>query len=495
MRRTRTAIGITQADLASRMAVTASFISKLEAGAMAPSPRVMQECSRWLSMPIEGYGNESGRSEPHGTSQLVLDLPLNSAELADEVPRSAGFPIADSELMPVEHLVREGPPVEVTWDIPQTITELSYLTHNFYRYYGKFPPTIPRQLIRDFYPRDGSWVLDNFMGSGTTLVEAKLAGVPSVGIDTSPLAVLASRVKCAAYEEQRVEIAAEKLLTEARRLLLTMGPGAPDRELDKWFFPNISSELTALRTALIAFPACPEREFLSLAYLAIVRRVSRAYDGEVRPHINPTKKPRDVFLAFDRKVRDMISRSMLFNSLTEKSVPSVAICGDNRHLQHLLDGKHQRIGLVIAHPPYLNCFDYVPVYKLEYLWAAGLPDLQTDWNYNTLRKSETRSWPATDTAVFEGYFESLRSAFAATAAVSERGVRACVVLGDCTIRGKVVPVIEMLMEIMSSVGFNLEKMIYRTTHYGTGKYAYATRAGYHGEEAKKRDGIAVFRRK
>lgn len=34
------------------------------------------------------------------------------------------------------------------WEIDQTISQLAYLTHDFFRYYGKFPPTIVSYLIK-----------------------------------------------------------------------------------------------------------------------------------------------------------------------------------------------------------------------------------------------------------------------------------------------------------------------------------------------------------
>jgi len=49
-------------------------------------------------------------------------------------------------------------------------------------YWGNFIPQIPNQLLRR-YTKKGEWVLDPFLGSGTTLIECKRLGRNGVGVD------------------------------------------------------------------------------------------------------------------------------------------------------------------------------------------------------------------------------------------------------------------------------------------------------------------------
>lgn len=70
-----------------------------------------------------------------------------------------------------------------------------YLTHWIYPYKGKFHPQMIRALLNIINIKEGETVLDPFIGSGTTALEAQLLGINCIGFDISPLCVLQSRVK------------------------------------------------------------------------------------------------------------------------------------------------------------------------------------------------------------------------------------------------------------------------------------------------------------
>lgn len=59
-------------------------------------------------------------------------------------------------------------------------------------YRGNWSPYIPRNLILK-YTQKGEWVLDQMMGSGTTLVEAKLLERNAIGVDINLSAVMIAR--------------------------------------------------------------------------------------------------------------------------------------------------------------------------------------------------------------------------------------------------------------------------------------------------------------
>jgi len=67
--------------------------------------------------------------------------------------------------------------------------------HDWYRFVLSFPPHLVRDYLERFKVTADAVVLDPFCGTGTTLVECKKLGIPSVGIEANPMPCFATRVK------------------------------------------------------------------------------------------------------------------------------------------------------------------------------------------------------------------------------------------------------------------------------------------------------------
>ena len=67
----------------------------------------------------------------------------------------------------------------------------NWATHSG-KYRGNWSPYVPRNLILR-YSKENDWILDQFLGSGTTLIEAKLLNRNAIGVDINPESISLSK--------------------------------------------------------------------------------------------------------------------------------------------------------------------------------------------------------------------------------------------------------------------------------------------------------------
>jgi len=70
-----------------------------------------------------------------------------------------------------------------------------YATHGLFPYRGKFHPQMIKGLLNAMGLKPGETVLDPMMGSGTLLIEARLMGINSYGVDASPFCRFMTQAK------------------------------------------------------------------------------------------------------------------------------------------------------------------------------------------------------------------------------------------------------------------------------------------------------------
>lgn len=416
------------------------------------------------------------------------------------------------------------------WDVSETISELSYLTHSYFRYYGKFPSKIGKLIIDDLSndkridPKK-DFVLDNYAGSGTTLVEAKLKDFDSFGIDINPFAVLACKVKTRNYDVRALERYWQDLLLEIKTYNheifnadeLVIGLGELDdavlerilseaerfkeqnKDALKWFSEECITQLAIIKTLLLYREVDEYRDFFELGFFAIIRRVSTAHDGEVRPHVNAKKRKRDAVEAYSKKISEMIQLMMEWNQVTNASVVSGACLCNNangekvsEYIGQCAKQTKKKLGLVVSHPPYLNCFDYIPVFKLKFMWSDGFDDIFFGETYQTIKGMEIKSYPASSAGSVEMYFEHNRKVYQTIYNNLRKGGYCCIVIGDCTVNGRLFEVHKTFITMLEEMGFVLDKIAYRSTSYGIGQYAYKFRADYNEDANRKKDGVLFF---
>jgi DNA modification methylase len=85
-------------------------------------------------------------------------------------------------------------------------------------YYTMFPLVFPFHALAN--SKAGEWVLDPFCGRGTTILAARLRGLPSVGVDSNPVAGAIAAAKLP-------QVRAWEIIALARDILSSVRPGDP----------------------------------------------------------------------------------------------------------------------------------------------------------------------------------------------------------------------------------------------------------------------------
>jgi len=252
-----------------------------------------------------------------------------------------------------------------------------YASHNYHSFPAKFPPQLPRVFIAGL-TAPGDTVLDPMVGSGTTVVEALLAGRRGLGCDIDPLALLLCKVKATPLQPQQVGRQAFAVLHKARRLvaerpaetLSALFARLDDKAqafIDYWFPPEAQVELAALTEGIAQVEDSDVRAFLKLAFSAVIitksSSVSLARDlAHTRPHRVEGKTIRSPLAEFDKRL--------------SKNLDSLRSLGEAPGKAEVISANAQALGLadavadlIVTSPPYAaNAIDYMRAHKFSLVW-------------------------------------------------------------------------------------------------------------------------------
>ncbi len=133
--------------------------------------------------------------------------------------------------------------------------------HGLHPYLGKYIPQLVEIFLRKYFTA-GQTVLDPFVGSGTTLVQANELNIHSIGYDISAFNVLLCQVKTDNYDVKKAEAEAKDILEKIRiatqpsngqlSLWQTVPPDiqipqTEDDYLRLWYAPQTLRELLTYR--------------------------------------------------------------------------------------------------------------------------------------------------------------------------------------------------------------------------------------------------------
>jgi SAM-dependent methyltransferase len=234
-----------------------------------------------------------------------------------------------------------------------------YATHGLFPYRGKFHPQMIKGLINAMGLKPGDTVLDPMMGSGTLLIEARLMGIKSIGIDASPFCRFMAQVKLDALTVPLTPV--REALKNSRAVYehFVKLAGQPNRGSKKRF-EGYSGDFFSIRDSSAEYPLKPSNRgklpagseipevynFFLLAYL----------DSAGYSERSDRKSPYDQFHAILERYLFVAEKIQSVLAGTESELAeSKALEGDARRLS-LRDSS---VDGIIFSPPYSFAIDYL----------------------------------------------------------------------------------------------------------------------------------------
>jgi len=322
------------------------------------------------------------------------------------------------------------------------------LIEGIHPYPAKFIGDIPRTLLDILPIPEGTLVLDPFVGSGTTLVEAQRRGLPCVGIDLNPIACLISRVKTAAEPPNLRETVAE--VVAAARVNKT-----PDRRdipnLDHWFKGEVQTAVAALLEEIRKVDIESTRDVLNLCLSSILVRVSNQDSDTRYAAVDKAITWEGVFGAF---IAAAVKLKVAMSSRTWE-LPRAHVFNKNTLDVHPADLPGP-VGLVVTSPPYPNAYEYWLYHKYR-MWWLGYDPIEVKKQEIGARAHFFKTNHHTE----QNFWEQMRGTLKLIDEVMVPEGYACFVIGRSKIHGVVVDNAAIIRTIAESMNFQCVAQIER----------------------------------
>lgn len=266
-------------------------------------------------------------------------------------------------------------------------------------YFTMFPLDFPLSILKR-RAREGDVVLDPFCGRGTTNFAARLVGLRSIGVDSSPVAaaIAASKLAKATYED---------ILAEARKILtISRARYIPTDEFWQWaFHPSALDALCRLRETLLQ--SCTTNTRIALRGIilgALHGPKQKTFPSYFSNQCPRTYAPKPAYAVRYWKDRGLIPEAVDILAVIERRARRYyKMSPDTGGFVRLADSReadavqpeepHTRFNWVITSPPYYGMRTYVADQWLRN-WFVGGPDFVDYTNRDQVLHSSPEKFAA-----------------------------------------------------------------------------------------------------
>ena len=236
-------------------------------------------------------------------------------------------------------------------------------THCFHTYPAMMIPQVARELINKYKNKNTKLIFDPYMGSGTTLIEAKLAGINSVGTDLNPLARLIAKVKTEKLNTEEIDEIEEKILDFKKNIfekefnINKINISIPEFNIrDNWFNLVTLKELGLIKNFIENIENLKIKNFFLIAFTEIIRLVSYTRNGEFKLYSIESEKKEsfkpDTFKFFLEKLNENYNGLKKYNSKISNTVNTKIY--DFNTIFNIPNNilKNESVDLIVTSPPY-----------------------------------------------------------------------------------------------------------------------------------------------
>jgi len=353
-------------------------------------------------------------------------------------------------------------------------------THGYHRYPAKFLPNLVKKIIED-YTQPTDLVADFFAGCGTTLVEAKVHGRQSIGVDINPVAELITKAKINPIDPKKLETKFQNLIKKFD------GFNPKDyssitlhNRIDYWFSAKHKCKIAFLYDKILSLRDKTAQEFFLVSLSHILKNCSKWLQTSTKPQIDPDKTPTDPFIAFKTHTKLMIKRNQEFYKQLSENDFLKTSCEIRLEDARKTSMRSASVGAIITSPPYVTSYEYADIHQLTAYWYEYVTDLQgfrknfigTFYSLNQETKVNSELGQKTVNRLLKknkrkakevaNYFNDMQDVATEMHRVLRVGGHACLVIGNTTFLGVKIKSAEVFAEILESLGFKLVDIIKRS---------------------------------
>lgn len=232
-----------------------------------------------------------------------------------------------------------------------------YSTHRYHNYPATMIPQIPKFFIEAVSKfQNIKSIYDPFMGSGTTLVESRLHGIDSTGVDLNPLAKLMSDVKTHLLDDSELKRTLDELYRNIEKNKSLFREGKLDlniptfKNIDYWFKDYVIIDLELIKDQIDSISNDALRKFFLISFSEAVRFVSNTRNNEFKMYRMAPDKLKDWNPDVIGKFMEITDRNIKYNDESGSMSGNVqTILGTSSNVPEIPDN---HFDMLITSPPY-----------------------------------------------------------------------------------------------------------------------------------------------